>query len=224
MVLDPTLVHIDGELIDMSLDENNFALPQFIMELHKKNGDNYPSEMVYEIIICLQLFLNMHGQHFKLLDEEDCMIIRNTLDNHMKELAELGCVKPRNKACITVEEEMLPWQHGILGNSNPKQLVEMLLYLFGIHFALCAGAEHPSLRVGPNSQLKVKVDSSSTLRYLEYREDWSKNNQGGIGDIQKQRKVVRAYKNTKGPNKCALSFTFNIWMPDQLINVQRIFI
>ena len=58
---------------------------------------------------------------------------------------------------------------GILGNSNPKVLVESLLYLFGIHFALRAGMEHHAVRYGHTSQIKFHIEDSGTLRYLEYR-------------------------------------------------------
>ena len=37
---------------------------------------------------------------------------------------------------------------GILGGNALQQLVETLLYMFGLHFALWAGVEHKSLRVG----------------------------------------------------------------------------
>ena len=50
----------------------------------------------------------------------------------MKELSEMGCINPG------LIEELL-WRSGILGSAAPKQSVESLLYLFGLHFALRAG-------------------------------------------------------------------------------------
>ena len=91
-----------------------------------------------------------------------------------------------------LEEEKMLWNAGILGSQVPKQLVEMLLYLFGLHFALRTGPEHRSLRAGPNSQLQIKVDNECGLCYLKYTEDSSKNNPGGI---KYDKKVVCAYKN-----------------------------
>ena len=64
------------------------------------------------------------------------------------------------------------------GGSNPKQLVDTILYMFCVHFALRAGVEHRSLRVGPNSQITVHVENS--LKYLLYKEDISKTRQGGL--------------------------------------------
>ena len=130
----------------MDVEDLNFALSHFILEVRKKLGKEYPAETLYEIVICLQLFMIMNGRVFKLL-EEKFACVHNTLDNRMKQLTKMGCVKPRNKArIITLEEEEMLWQSGVLGSDSPKQLIETLLYLFGLHFALRAGVEHRSLR------------------------------------------------------------------------------
>lgn len=60
------------------------------------------------------------------------------------------------------------WQAGILRDDTPEKLVNTLLYLIGIHFALHACDEHKSLKVGAFSQLKIKVNPETNLRYLEY--------------------------------------------------------
>ena len=91
------------------------------------------------------------------------------------------------------------WQAGILDSATPKTFVETLLYLFGLLFTLHAGNEQRSLRYGPNSQLKVKLDLECDLHYLEYTEDSSKNNQGGIDHIRYDKKAVRAYENRVKP-------------------------
>ena len=84
-----------------------------MLEVRKKNGDNYPAETLYEVLICIQLYLTMPGRVIKLLDEGNFLKLRNTLDNRMKELSSLGIVKPRSKArVITLEENML-WQCGM---------------------------------------------------------------------------------------------------------------
>ena len=90
-VTNPSLVHIDNDLVDMSVDEMVFALPRFIMEVCKKSGDNYPAETLYEIVVCLQLFLATKGRTIKILDECDFSIVRNTLDNCMKEFTKRTC-------------------------------------------------------------------------------------------------------------------------------------
>ena len=138
---DPTLRHI-GDLVDLSDEDMNFAICRFVLEIRKKSGEIYPAETLHEIIICLQLYLMTKGRQVKILDDVKFAQIRNTVDNRMKELSRLGHVKPCKKArLITREEEEMLWNSGILGGDAPKQLVETLLYLFGLHFALHAGAE-----------------------------------------------------------------------------------
>ena len=58
------------------------------------------------------------------------------------------------------------------------------------------------MRVGEKSQLSVKYDNSLDLRYLEYCEDMSKNNQGGLDHCKVNHKVVRAYENKDNSERC----------------------
>ena len=144
----------------------------------------------------------MNGKKIKLQDDTFFDQICYTLDNKMKQLSWMGCMKPHNKARIIMIEEELLWRSGILGSMAPKQLVETLLYMFGVHCALWAGVEHRALCAGENSQLKVKTDPECGLRYLEYSEDSSKNNPGGIDHRKFDKKVVRAYENKVMPKCC----------------------
>ena len=133
---DCTLCDI-GDIMELNNEELNFAMSRFILEICKKSGDNYPAKTLYEIVICLQLYMLMYGKVVKILDKKDFGVIHNTLDNRMKELSKMGCVKPCHQARVIVldEEEML-WKAGILGQNALKQLIETLLYFFGLHFAL----------------------------------------------------------------------------------------
>ena len=56
---------------------------------------------------------------------------------------------------LSVEQEELLWQQGLLGQDNLVQLQCTVLYLLSIHLALHAGKEHRSLKSirAPNSQL-----------------------------------------------------------------------
>ena len=56
---------------------------------------------------------------------------------------------------ITMDEKNQKWGSNILGEENGKRLVETLVYLFGLHFALRGGKEHRRLRsVNPQAALK----------------------------------------------------------------------
>lgn len=81
----------------------------------------------------------------------------------------------------------------MLGSSTPRQLSKTLFYLIGVHFALRGGQEHRQLRAGPMSQFSIGKDSTGA-EYLEYTQDATKNNQGGLREHRIKPKVVRAYK------------------------------
>ncbi len=82
----------------------------------------------------------------------------------------------------------------VLGEDDPDQLRDTLLFLVGLTFALRGGKEHRALRAPSfDPQIVVKKNESS-VKFLEYTEDFhSKTNQGGISDRKHQSKVVRAY-------------------------------
>lgn len=125
----------------------------------------------------------------------------------MKELSSQGKhAKRESAAIITVDQENAMWESGVLGEDNPKQFSKTLLYLVGMHFALRAGAEHRNLRVGVDSQIKLKHDDTSDVWFLEYTEDISKTNQGGLDHKGVKRKVVRAYQNTSNPDRCIVHY------------------
>lgn len=79
---------------------------------------------------------------------------------------------------ISEDDEEALWRT-VLGMDTPRKLVDTVLYLFGLHFALRAGKEHKNLRVGPKSQIAFKQDRNG-LRFLRYTEDCSKSRQGTV--------------------------------------------
>lgn len=181
------------------------SLTRFILEVWDKSGEYYKSDTLYELIMSLQIYFHMHGHYVKFLDDDVFIELHNTLNNHMKYLASQSLSCPRQKAeAIEVDDECTMWQKGVLGDSNPKQLVDTVLYLLGTHFALRAGKEHKALRVGERSQLAVKYDHKAKLYYLECTEDTSKTNQGGLKHCRISRKLSRAYENAEDPECCII--------------------
>ncbi len=53
------------------------------------------------------------------------------------------------------------WSTGLLGDNTSEKLVNTLLYLLGVYFALHAVDEHKALKVGAWSQIKVKFNDKS---------------------------------------------------------------
>ena len=79
------------------------------------------------------------------------------------------------------------WSSGLLGCSNPEQLLNTVVFIIGKGFALRAGKEHYCLRSPSfeNSQFKFQQDEDG-VTFLHYTEDIGlKTNKGGL----KHRKV-----------------------------------
>ena len=146
---------ISPELEVMTKDELCYSLSRFICEVIKEDGEDYPGQSLYELVINLQMHLEQLGKTYKFLSEESFLQVKNTLDHTMKQRAAAGLGVNKKKAeTISIEEEELLWQRGILGDTTPSRLLVTLIYLFGLHFALRAGKEHRNLRM-KNSQITV---------------------------------------------------------------------
>ena len=91
----------------------------------------------------------------------------------MKERSAAGIgVESKRAEVISLEEENRLWAKNILGEDSGTQLVETLVYLFGLHFALRGGKEHRRLRC-VNPRIVLKYDDKGK-KYLEYTEGISK--------------------------------------------------
>ena len=73
------------------------------------------------------------------------------------------------------EEENGLWELGLLGNLNAQTLLDKMVWMCGLHFALHSGLEHQNLRP---DQIKL-FEPPGSPAYLLYTEDASKNNLGG---------------------------------------------
>ena len=136
----------------------------------------------------------------------------------MRQLSKEGKIAPRVKAePISVSEEEMMWELGILGDDNPEKLLDTIVYLNGVHFALHAADEHKSLKV--NLQFKVGFDNAVGLKYLEYTGCTSKCNQGGLASRYIKPKVSRAYENVLNSDRCMVRLyeKYMSHRPDYLI-------
>ncbi len=86
---------ITGTLMDMTNEYLCLAMCKFVMEIKKQNGELYPKETLYKIILALQLHLEMNGHTVRFLDDDKFKHLLNTLDNRIKELSKLGVVHPK---------------------------------------------------------------------------------------------------------------------------------
>ena len=97
---------------------------------------------------------------------------------------------------LSLDQQNIMWEHNILGDSNPDQLRDTVLFLLGIHVGLCTGDEHYNLHRDTESvpsQLLFKRNNKG-VRCLVYTEDsTTKANDGGINSMRKEHKIVWVY-------------------------------
>ena len=99
---------------------------------------------------------------------------------------------------ISIEEEDMLWEKGVLGESDPQTLLDTVLFLCGIHFALRSGQEHRSLK---RSQFELQTDEDGSS-FLLYTENTSKNYQGGLSHRKVKPKSVACYEYKSNPQRC----------------------
>ena len=188
----------------MSDDHLDHFLARFVAEVRKVDGKEYPEKTIYEMINSIQTYLRVEcKRNLTLIDKSSCVFrkLNSALNYVLKDRAQQGLgVEICQAKGITEEQENYLWLHGFLGSSNGELLRDTLVFVFGMQFALRAGQEHRNLR-RRNSQLSLQVDELGK-EYLQYIEDISKTNNGGLAHLRIKRKVVRAYKNLANPERC----------------------
>lgn len=192
------------DIEEMTLDEIDYCLQHFIPEIRKENGELYPPKTYKEIISSIQHYLNNTlNMKCSIFTDKIFMECRKVIDAQMKKAASLGkAVPPKRSHSISFEDENRLWEIGAFGCSDPKQLLDTLIYHLGIHLSLRACQEHRDLIYGPESQLKL-VESESES-YIEYTERISKSKRFGLKDVRREPKTTRIYPNSQNPDRCVV--------------------
>ena len=131
---------IENSIEMMSDDELNWTLACFICKIRKTDGSKYPPNTLYRIIAAIQHFLKGKGKQVRLLNDDKFGYLRNALGAVMNEnvSAVVGVTRKQGEV-ITLREKEHLWEKGVLRDLQPQQLLDTLVYLFGIHFALRGG-------------------------------------------------------------------------------------
>ena len=108
-----------------------FGMKRFITEIRKLDGTDFPAKTLYQIVICVQFHLKSMGLVWKLLDDKEFTELKFTLDNTMKQRVTNGIgINVKKADIISVVEEDILWESGILGSENPEQLLQTVLIRF----------------------------------------------------------------------------------------------
>ena len=117
----------------------------------------------------------------------------------MKRLRALGLgVKVRRAEPISIQEENLLWEKGLLGNDSPQVLLDTMIFLCGLDLSLRSGKEHRDLAW---DQIEL-VEPPDAPPFLLYTENVSKNNSGGLAQRMITPKQVKHHANSSNPSRC----------------------
>ncbi len=169
-----------------------YSLCAFVNEIKRQDGNDFGGKGLYNLVVLIQFHLEKRGWMWHLLDDDEFVKLCFTVDNLMK----MRCVDrvsvTKSATPISVTDEELMWQKGILGEDSPVKLRNTVLYLLGLTCALRGGAEHCALRCpGFDSQLSVQFNTGTGNKVLVYKEDdRSKTNQGGLSGCRHIPKCV----------------------------------
>ena len=193
---------VDMSIVEADLDMlNNFnkgdlayALSRFVHEVTTLDGSEYPPNTIREIVVMIQMFLHENAINWKLLEGDEFMGLRNVVDNTMKERHAMGVGVRHSSEIISLGHEDLLFGSGTLGEGNPTQLVQTLIYVIGMHCALRGGIEHINLRrPGCKPQIQIVKDTRGVECMLYTEDPLQKTNQGGLVCKTKP-KTVNVYK------------------------------
>lgn len=123
----------------------------------------------------------------------------------MKRLRSLGIgISTKQAEPITDAEEERLWMQGKLGPDTPHSLLDTMVYMCCLYFALRSGQEHRNLSV---DQLKL-VEPADSVPHLVYTENVSKNNPGGLHNRKLKPKTVIHHANLECPSRCSTKRTW----------------
>ena len=102
-----------------------------MLETRKADGEHYPPDTLYVICSGLQRYVRETRPEINIFKDPSFSGFQRTLDSEMKRLRSLGLgVKKKQAEPITSEEEDLLWERGLLGESNPRVLLDTMLFLW----------------------------------------------------------------------------------------------
>ena len=177
-------------------------LVRFVLEARKLDGSEYPPQTLHHLCSGLVRYLRLYGHpDLDIFKDNDFVEFRATLDAEMKRLQGKGLGSWKRQAePLTEEEEEALWSKGVLGDHSPETLLNTIIFMNGLYFALRSGKEHRDLRFNESQISLVQHDGERS--FLEYVEDVSKNRPGGLKGRRIGQKVVRHYENISDSSRC----------------------
>lgn len=192
------------ELLTATPTRLDYWLSKFVIEVRRNDGQPYPPNSLYNITCGLLRYIRQTKPDINIFQDSNFFGFRKALDGRMKQLRCNGIgVQTKQAEPLSIEEEDQLWRNGHLGDHSPQVLLDTMLYLCGIYFAMRSGEEHRSLQI---TQFEI-VESSGIDKpgHLIYYENFSKNNSGGLAHRKVTPKKIVHYENIDNTSRCLVS-------------------
>ena len=182
-----------------------YWMEKFVLEVHKKDGSEYPPKCLHALVCCFKRFFEENGVHnVNLLNIGDSRFgnFRATLNAEMKHLHGKGLgTSSKQPEPIIADGESLLWTSGQFGTHRSKALLNTVYFYNCKVFGLRSYDEHRNLSC---SQFAKKLDEKGRV-YIEYTDFGSKTNRGGLKHMKVQNKTIRQYENPDDADHCVVN-------------------
>ena len=152
-------------LIELSTADLANYLSHFTFEVRKKDGSEFPPDSLHHIVSGIQRYIGWNGNSsIDVFKDEEFADFRMCLDSKMKRLQKAGNGSQKKKAePLKKEEEELLWKKDFLESGSPQALVDTMVVINGIYFALRSGGEHHQLWSDPCQIQLVEICRKSSI-------------------------------------------------------------
>ena len=123
-------------------------MAKFVVEVRKKGTGEVYCGNKYQMVCGLQCFIRENGRpELNVFEQAEFKLFRDSLDAEMKRLISEGVgIEVKQAEPLSREEEDILWRKHYLGGSNPRALLDTMVFLLGRCFALRGGKEHRGLK------------------------------------------------------------------------------
>jgi len=150
---------LDVDITRKSDTAINSWLQQFVLEARKSNGDHYS----HDSLMCCRLQRAMRAAgkiDINFFDGKEFAPLCDFTDGELKRLNSTGKYVNKKRADIIRAEMEILWQKGLLSDHTLQVLVNTLVYLMGLCFALRSVGDHRRLIHYPSHVQLVEPPST----------------------------------------------------------------
>ena len=116
------------------------------MEVRRQDGAEYPPNSLHQLCCGILRYARERESELDIFRDTAFLPFQKTLDGEMKRLRAKGLGSaPKHTEPLTYDDEEKMWNEGVLGDSSPKQLLETIIYMCGLYFAMRSETEHYNL-------------------------------------------------------------------------------